>query len=84
MNNQTSSKKQSGRVSIVILMAIGPLFLFLLLANSSWGNVSAYSGLTAAGTPGPVDCSSVSEIPSIECYALMALYNDTDGSNWTN
>ncbi|MBN1121876.1 MAG: S8 family serine peptidase, partial [Anaerolineae bacterium] len=29
-------------------------------------------------------CSTVTEIPAIECEALVALYNDTDGTNWTN
>jgi Leucine-rich repeat (LRR) protein len=29
-------------------------------------------------------CSGVSEIPLTECQALDALYNDTDGANWTN
>jgi Leucine-rich repeat (LRR) protein len=30
------------------------------------------------------DCSTVSEIPRIECEALVALYNSTDGANWSN
>jgi Leucine-rich repeat (LRR) protein len=29
-------------------------------------------------------CSQVTEIPSTECEALVALYNSTDGDNWTN
>ncbi len=29
-------------------------------------------------------CSSVTEIPQSECDALVALYNNTDGSNWIN
>ncbi|MGB1251762.1 MAG: leucine-rich repeat domain-containing protein, partial [Candidatus Promineifilaceae bacterium] len=32
----------------------------------------------------PFDCTVVSEIPETECDALVALYNDTDGDNWTN
>ena len=29
-------------------------------------------------------CSNVSEIPTVECEALVALFNNTDGPNWTN
>ena len=29
-------------------------------------------------------CPEVSEIPTLECEALVALYNATDGPNWTN
>lgn len=29
-------------------------------------------------------CANVTEIPRSECEALVALYNSTDGSNWTN
>jgi len=28
------------------------------------------------------DCAAVTEIPSTECEALVALYNSTDGANW--
>jgi Leucine-rich repeat (LRR) protein len=28
------------------------------------------------------DCAAVSEIPSTECEALIALYNSTNGANW--
>jgi len=28
------------------------------------------------------DCTAVTEIPSTECEALIALYNSTDGANW--
>ncbi|OAD19685.1 Na-Ca exchanger/integrin-beta4 domain protein, partial [Candidatus Thiomargarita nelsonii] len=30
----------------------------------------------------PADCAAVTEIPSTECEALVALYNSTDGANW--
>lgn len=29
------------------------------------------------------DCSTVTEIPQQECEALVSLYNDTNGDNWT-
>jgi len=28
------------------------------------------------------DCTTVTEIPQVECEALVALYNSTDGANW--
>jgi Leucine-rich repeat (LRR) protein len=36
------------------------------------------SPLTQAAT----NCATVTEIPSTECEALVALYNSTDGDNW--
>ncbi|EDN70503.1 hypothetical protein BGP_1053 [Beggiatoa sp. PS] len=30
------------------------------------------------------DCTTVTEIPQIECEALVALYESTDGPNWTD
>jgi len=32
----------------------------------------------------PVDCSSVTEIPSSECEALVNLYDSTQGATWIN
>lgn len=29
-------------------------------------------------------CSAVTEVPQVECEALVALYDATDGANWTN
>lgn len=31
-----------------------------------------------------IQCGSVSEIPSAECNALIALYDSTDGTHWSN
>jgi Leucine-rich repeat (LRR) protein/sugar lactone lactonase YvrE len=30
------------------------------------------------------DCNAVTEIPAAQCEALVALYDSTDGDNWTN
>lgn len=30
------------------------------------------------------DCTAVSEIPQIECEALVTLYKSTNGANWSN
>jgi hypothetical protein len=32
----------------------------------------------------PIDCNTVTEIPTAQCEALVALYDSTDGDNWTN
>jgi Leucine rich repeat/Leucine rich repeat N-terminal domain len=34
--------------------------------------------------PAAFDCSTVTGISSIECQALVALYNSTNGAGWTN
>lgn len=34
--------------------------------------------------PPPGSCVPVNDIPQIECEALVALYNSTDGDNWNN
>jgi Leucine Rich Repeat len=41
--------------------------------------------ITAQGrlAPGSFDCSSVTEIPTAECQALVALYDSTNGPGWT-
>ena len=36
------------------------------------------------GTPIITNCSLQTDIPKAECETLIALYNSTDGSNWTN
>ena len=36
----------------------------------------------AVQAQGDFSCSSVTEIPQVECEALVALYNSTDGPNW--
>ena len=42
------------------------------------GVIAPVSSLQAQG----FDCNGVTEIPVIECEALVALYNSTDGPNW--
>jgi hypothetical protein len=36
----------------------------------------------AACVPSQSDCAQVTEIPQVECAALVALYQNTDGTNW--
>jgi Leucine-rich repeat (LRR) protein len=56
------------------------VLLVLLLVASSTAPIAAQIRLT----PETFDCSAVTEIPSVECEALVALYNSTNGSGWTN
>jgi len=44
--------------------------------------VVATLGLSAVNVPAATDCTAVTEIPQIECEALIALYDSTDGPNW--
>jgi len=54
-------------------MLKSPFFILLLL-------LVLMSPLAQAAT----DCAAVTDIPSTECEALVALYNSTDGANWHN
>lgn len=38
----------------------------------------------APTSPAQFDCANVTEIPQAECEALVALYESTNGDNWTN
>jgi Leucine-rich repeat (LRR) protein len=40
----------------------------------------AWLPITQAAT----DCTAVTEIPQVECESLIALYNSTDGANWSD
>ncbi|MBE9561738.1 MAG: leucine-rich repeat domain-containing protein, partial [Proteobacteria bacterium] len=40
--------------------------------------------LFAVNVQAATDCSVVTEIPQIECEALIALYDSTNGVNWIN
>ena len=39
---------------------------------------------TTTPTSRPFSCDDVTEIPQAECEALVALYNSTDGANWSS
>jgi hypothetical protein len=47
-------------------------------------NALAVGVVRQASEPAVFACAGVSEIPLAECEALVALYNSTDGSNWSN
>ncbi|WP_166404777.1 leucine-rich repeat domain-containing protein [Desulfonema ishimotonii] len=47
--------------------------------------LNAITVLQRTNTPCEISiCDSITDIPKSECEALVALYNSTDGDNWTN
>ena len=55
-----------------------PLMLLLLLGTFS------QSEMMAAGLASETVCDNVSEISQSECEALQALYDSTNGPNWSD
>ena len=52
-----------------------------------WTNAYAllHAGARAFTNPGPLEfCQDVTEIPVVECEALLLLFTNTIGENWTN
>ncbi len=68
----------------VVFMAATFVF-FLVLRSSAASPSSPQTGLALAtpAAPASFDCSRVTQIPQIECEALVALYNSTNGPAWT-
>jgi Leucine-rich repeat (LRR) protein len=46
------------------------------------GNLSQLTDLNLSGNQLDSICPIVTEIPQVQCEALVALYNSTDGANW--
>ncbi len=63
-------------------LSINLFALALLLTMLSAGLGSAPH--SPAQAQGGFDCSTVTDIPESECEALVALYEATDGDNWTH
>jgi Leucine-rich repeat (LRR) protein len=67
-----------------------PSFKFSKLQRASFGQCHSFLlrlGVVLSLTWFPsvqaaTDCAAVTEIPQVECEALVALYNSTDGQNW--
>jgi uncharacterized repeat protein (TIGR01451 family) len=53
-------------------------------ANPTTVTMNGNKNVTANFNQVPFSCNNVTEIPQMECQALVALYNSTDGANWTN
>ena len=60
------------------------IFLFIWLVGTTFVPAGPIQTVQAAPLADGFSCSSVTEIPSAECAALVALYNSTDGANWDN
>ena len=58
------------------------LSFVLLLALLLPAGMTAQAAIPAR--PVQFDCGTVTEIPQTECEALVALYESTDGANWTD
>jgi len=63
------------------LVFTATLLLALVAALDLWP--AGASAAPAVQEPA-FDCETVSGILKVECQALVSLYNDTDGPNWTN
>lgn len=55
----------------------------LLFSFCLWSRpVTGVKAQAARMVPTAFDCAAVSEIPLVECRALVAIYNSMDGSHW--
>ena len=74
------------RINATLKRALLPIAALALIA------LLILTALSQAGTAAPrpeakldtFSCDDVTEIPQAECEALVALYNSTDGANWSN
>ena len=69
---------------ITILVMIVLLLGALAPARLAQGASLASTAPLAAAAPAAFDCSGVTAIPLAECQALVALYQGTGGTGWTN
>jgi hypothetical protein len=68
-----------------IIMLIGALALTGVGGRSEAAALDAAPAASSApARPASFDCATVSQIPSVECNALVTLYSTTNGSNWSN
>src|SRR5512137_996975 len=73
------------RNTVGLLSAIIPLMLVLSLGDAMPHVRAAGQDHLEPGTRLAVDCSqpAVTNIPTADCNALVALYNSTNGPGWT-
>lgn len=69
--------------SLAPLLRTTSLLVVLLLGSSLILAVSESAIPTIAAAPN-FSCGDVGEIPNADCTALEALYNSTNGNNWSN
>ena len=73
MQNHNRGTRPDYRYTICII-----IILSILLA------IFGFSGISPAQADDWCIDNNVTEIPLAECQALAAIYNSTDGDNWTN
>ena len=69
------------RINATLTIAALALPTFLILATLPLDSIAAPRLEVKLDT---FSCDDVTEIPQAECEALVALYNSTDGTNWSN
>jgi Leucine-rich repeat (LRR) protein len=66
-----------------IVLAVLSLVVALFLVDAAGQSAAAFAADgTAIGTD-EFSCTNVTEIPKVECEALVALYDSTNGPGWT-
>jgi len=65
-------------MSFIRVLTLSVLFLILAAQPSQHTQALAPDNISQ------FSCDNVNEIPQIECEALVALYENTDGPNWDN
>ena len=74
------------KATILVALLVVAVLVVLPAASSDlplMQMASEAAPLAAVATPVTFDCSGVTQIPQIECEALVALYNSTNGPGWT-
>ena len=66
------------RLSFQLLLICG------LILQSPFALFTRVQARSEPQSADPFSCAAVIEIPQIECEALVALYNGTNGDSWTN
>ncbi|MCP4167721.1 MAG: hypothetical protein GY759_17775, partial [Chloroflexi bacterium] len=68
-----------------VLMKAAAMLAGLLLVIGIWNSGSETLSTTAkSDAPAVFDCRSAADVPPEECWALMTLYETTNGPGWQN
>lgn len=73
-------------VVLVIVALLAPVGAPSSAAEAGSPPLQTLAGVSQSATQAltTFDCSTVTEIPKIQCEALVAFYNATDGDNWSD
>ena len=58
------------------------LFCSIVLLSTQIDSIQQTTATALTESQTGFDCANVTEIPQIECEALVAIYHSTDGDNW--